>query len=108
MAISDDLHYGMPRTTQVDTFVGHEAGEVPSHFIAENLHGRVLIIELPGGDAQHARIFTGPQISGADADHIPVTLTFVDRNKNHHPDMVVQFGSIEIWYTNKQGTFVEQ
>jgi hypothetical protein len=30
----DDLHYGMPRTTQVDAYVGHEAGKTPSHFIA--------------------------------------------------------------------------
>ncbi len=106
--IYNDLHYGMPRTTQVDAYVGHETGKTLSHFIAENLRGRVLIIELPGGDAQHARIFVGPQISGADADQDPVTLSFVDRNGNHHPDMLVQFGSMEIWYANEHGTFVPQ
>lgn len=104
----DDLHYGMPRTTQVDAYVGHEAGKTASHFIAENLRGRVLIIELPGGDAQHARIFVGPQISGADADRDLVTLSFVDRNGTHHPDMLVQFGSMQIWYVNEHGTFVPQ
>jgi hypothetical protein len=106
--VLDDIHYGRPRTTQVDAYVGHEVGKTPSHFIAENLRGRVLIIELPGGDAQHARIFVGPQISGVDADRDPVTLSFVDRNGNHHPDMLVQFGSMQIWYVNEHGTFVPQ
>ena len=104
----DDLHYGMPRTMQTDAYVGHEPGKTPSHFIAENLRGRVLIIELPGGDAQHARIFVGSQFSGGGADRVPVTLTFVDRNHNHHPDMLVKFGFTELWYLNEHGTFVPQ
>jgi hypothetical protein len=104
----DDLHYGMPRTMQTDAYVGHEPGKTPSHFIAENLRGRVLIIELPGGDAQHPWIFVGPQISGVDADRDPVTLSFVDRNGAYHPDMLVQFGSMQIWYVNEHGTFVPQ
>src|SRR5947209_17423602 len=45
----DDLHYGRPRTFQVDAFVGHETTGIPSHFIALNLHGRIEVIEFPGG-----------------------------------------------------------
>jgi hypothetical protein len=33
--VSDDIHYGRPRTTQIDHFVGHETGKTPSHFIAD-------------------------------------------------------------------------
>ena len=106
--ISNDIHYGMPRTTQVDAYVGHESGKTPSHFIAENLRGKVLIIEFPGGDVQHARIFVGPQISGTDADQEPITLSFVDHKGDHHPDMIVHFGSVEVWYANQHGTFVLQ
>src|SRR6266496_6365647 len=29
----DDFHYGRPRTSQTDAFVGHEAGNVASHFL---------------------------------------------------------------------------
>jgi hypothetical protein len=106
--IYNNLHYGMPRTTQVDAYVGQETGKTPSHFIAENLRGRVIIIEFPGGDVQHARVIVGPQVAGPDADQVPVLLSFVDRNSSHQPDMLVQFGSMEIWYANEHGTFVPQ
>lgn len=104
----ETIRYGYPRTYQVDAYVGQETGKTPSHFIAENLRGRVLIIEFPGGDVQHARIIVGPQIAGSDADQVPVLLSFVDRNGNHLPDMLVQFGSMEVWYANEHGTFVPQ
>ena len=32
--VSDDIHYGRPRTTQVDHAVGHETGHTLSHFIS--------------------------------------------------------------------------
>jgi hypothetical protein len=104
----NDLRYGTPRTMQVDAFVGHETGKTPSHFIAQNLHGRVIIMEMPGGDVQHVRVIVGPQIVGPDADKVPVVLSFVYRNGNHVPDMLVQFGSLEVWYANERGTFVPQ
>jgi len=104
----NDLRYGTPRTMQVDAFVGHETGKTPSHFIAENMHGRVVIMEMPGGDVQHVRVIVGPQIIGPDADKVPVVLSFVYRNGKHIPDMLVQFGSLEVWYANENGTFVPQ
>ncbi len=61
----DDLHYGYPRTFQEDAVVGHhDSASNPSHFIALNLHGHIEIIEFPGGDATHTRIYTGPQLFG--------------------------------------------
>jgi hypothetical protein len=102
---SDDLHYGRPRTFQTDAFVGHEAGTQPSHFIALNLQGRIEIIELPGGDAAHARIFVGPHLYGQNADLVPITLQFVDTRHNHHPDMLVLFQGTQLVFRNVQGTF---
>lgn len=91
----DDLHYGRPRTYQVDAVVGqNDSITHPSHFIALNLAGQVEIIEFPGGDATHAKIYLGPHLYGSNADLIPVTLQFIDRRHNHHPDMIVVVHSI--------------
>ena len=90
----DDLHYGRPRTFQMDSFVGHETGSTPSHFIALNLHGQIEIIELPGGDAIHAKMYVGPRIYGPGADLVPVTLRFVDSTHPHHPTMLVVFQNV--------------
>lgn len=102
----DDIHYGRPRTFQTDQFVGHnEAGGIPSHFIAVNLYGRIEVIEFPGGDATHARIFLGPQLYSAGNDLIPATLTFIDVNGDHKLDMIINVQGSKIVFINDQGTF---
>jgi hypothetical protein len=102
----DDLRYGRPRTFQGDAYVGHnEALDMPSHFLAVHLHGRIEIIELPGGDASHARIYIGPQLYGSDADLIPVTLSFIDVNGDHKPDMIINFQGTHVVFINDQGEF---
>jgi hypothetical protein len=107
-SVYNDIRYGMPRTMQVDAFVGHETGKIPSHFIAQNIRGRVIIMEMPGGDVQHVRVIVGPQIIGPNADQVPIVLSFVEHNGDHVPDMVVGFGAMEVWYANVHGTFVPQ
>jgi hypothetical protein len=101
----DTLHYGYPRTFQADVWVGHnEQTGQPSHFIALNLKGRIEVIELPGGDASHARIYLGPQLYGPDSDLAPVTLSFVDVNGDHRPDMLINFqGSRVVFINDGQG-----
>jgi hypothetical protein len=102
----DYLHYGYPRTSQIDSVVGHsDSAGTPSHFIATNLHGKIEIIEFPGGDGSHARIYLGPQLFGPDADKAPVTLQFADINGDHKPDMLVFFQSSWIVFINDQGSF---
>jgi len=102
----DDIHYGRPRTFQMDAYVGHnESPGMPSHFIELNLHGRIEIIEFPGGDATHARIYLGPQLYGPNSDLVPVTLSFIDVNGDHQPDMVIHFQGTEIVFINSQGGF---
>lgn len=102
----NDLQYGRPRTFQVDAFVRHnEAGGTPSHFIALNLNGRIEVIEFPGGDGSKARIYLGPQLYGTDANLIPVTLSFVDVNGDHLPDMIIHFQNTQIVFINDQGGF---
>jgi len=102
----DDLRYGWPRTFQIDAYVGHnESPGTPSHFLAVNLHGRIEVIELPGGDASRARIYIGPQLYGSDADLIPVTLSFIDVNGDHKPDMIITFQGTRVVFINDQGEF---
>ena len=101
----DDLHYGRPRTFQIDAFVGHNESGTPSHFIVINLNGRIEIIEFPGGDGSKARIYLGPQLYGAGDDLIPVTLSFADVNRDHLPDMIIHFQSSRIVFINDQGGF---
>jgi hypothetical protein len=102
----DTLRYGYPRTFQTDAWVGHnEQAGIPSHFIALNLKGHIEVIEFPGGDATHARVYLGPQLYSPDADLIPVTLTFADLTGDHKLDMIVTFQGTHVVFINDQGTF---
>lgn len=102
----DDIQYGRPRTFQIDAVVGHNDSPAnPSHFIAINLNGRIEVIEFPGGDGSKARIYIGPQLYGNGEDLVPVTLSFVDVNGNHHPDMILHFQSTQIVFINDNGGF---
>lgn len=102
----DDIQYGRPRTFQTDAVVGHNDSQSnPSHFIAINLNGRIEIIEFPGGDGSKARIYIGPQLYGNGEELVPVTLSFVDVNGNHHPDMIVHFQDTQIAFVNENGGF---
>ncbi len=82
----NDLRYGYPRISQIDAFVG---GKIPSHFIALNLSGQIEVIEFPGGDASHARLYLGPQLSGPDADLVPVTFQLSQSGHGHQTALAV-------------------
>lgn len=87
----DTLTYGYPRTYQCDAVVGHSDSEVnPSHFIALNLNARIEVIEFPGGDASHAKIYVGPTLIGPNAALAPVTLRFADVTGKGKLDMLIQ------------------
>lgn len=99
--------YGSPRTFQVDAVVGHNDGpERPSHFEVTNLHGTIEVIEFPGGDASRSRVYMGPQLSGADADHAAVALSFLDLTRNGRVDMVIQAQNSQVVFLNDGEKFV--
>jgi len=105
----DDLRFGRPRTYQLDAVVGqNDSPAHPTHFTAMNLGGHIEILEIPGGDASHARMLVGPTLAGSGSDLVPVNLQLVDRQGNHHPDLLVQCGSVELWFINRDGGFVAQ
>src|SRR5579884_74248 len=100
----NDLHYGRPRTSQYDVQVGHNDGHTPSHFVAMNLSGRAVVVEFPGGDATHARVYIGPiMASGHELD--PVTLAFKDVNGDGKPDMIVSVAEVRQVFINDNGSF---
>ena len=100
--------YGYPRTAQYDVVVGHQDSAAhPSHFIALNDNGQVEVIEFPGGDTSHARIYTGVAIVGQNANLVPVTLAFRDVNGDGKLDMIVIAGNARYVFLNEGGQFVK-
>ena len=105
----DDVTYGRPRTFQVDAVVGHnDSVSNPSHFIFINLNRHVVIIELPGGDTAHARIYNGPTLFGNGQDLTPVTAVFKDVNGDGKIDMIVQLQDQRLVFINDGTQFVPQ
>jgi hypothetical protein len=104
-----DATYGFPRTYQVDQVVGHDdSTNHPTHFIFLNLKGRVVIIELPGGNSAHARIYNGPSIIGDNPEQTPVTAEFQDVNSTGKVDMIVHVGNQQFIYLNDGTEFKPQ
>ena len=104
----EDWHYGQPRTFQIDAVVGHnDSPGHPSHFIAINLNGRVIITEYPGGDASKAIMYDGPYIVGDDG-LTPITLSFKDVDGDGKIDMVVHDDDKLFYYLNENGKFRPQ
>jgi hypothetical protein len=98
----DTFQYGYPRTYQVDAVVGHDhdSATYPSHFLAENLHGTILVIEFPAGSIAHAIAYNGPTLYGTGADTTPVTLTFKDVTGDGAPDMIIHAGATLAVFVN--------
>ncbi len=102
----DYLHYGMPRTFQMDAVVGHQDSAAhPSHFLALNLDGHLSVIEMQGGDLSKTVIYAGPVIYGQGADLVAVTLS-VAHDQNGQPELVLHYQNNEvILYDGKDGKF---
>ena len=105
----DDLHYGRPRTSQIDAVVGHGDSAInKTHFIFLNLNRHVEIIEIPGGDATHMRVFMGPVLFGDGQDLTPVTGEIRDVNGDGKPDLIVHILNEQIVFLNDGTTFHPQ
>jgi hypothetical protein len=102
----DYLHYGMPRTSQMDAVVGHQDSAAhPSHFLALNLDGHLSVIEIQGGDLSKTVIYAGPVIYGQGADLVAVTLS-VAHDQRGQPELVLHYQNNEvILYDGKDGKF---
>lgn len=106
-AFQDYMHYGNPPTSQLDAVVGH--GDSPTnrtHFIFLNLHGKVQVIEIPGGDTTRIRAFVGPTLFGNGADTAPVTGEI--HNDNGHLNLYIYVQGQRIIFINDGTTFHQQ
>ncbi len=101
----DDLHYGRPRTYQMDARVGHNDANTPSHFLALNLNGHMEVIEFPGGDASHTKVYQGPTFVGDGSDLEIVMVHFKDVNGDGKPDLILSVKGATYVFINDQGAF---
>jgi hypothetical protein len=103
----NDIIYGNPRISQTDQVVGHHGDSPahPSHFMALNLHGQVIIIELPAGDPTKSIDYIGPYLIAAGDEQIPVTLTFSHLNNDKNLDMIVHIQDKEVHFCNNGTKF---
>jgi hypothetical protein len=101
----DDWHYGRPRTFQIDQRVGHSDDTTPSHFIAVNLNRHIEVIEFPGGDASHAKVYFAMTLVGDGQDLAVVNLAFKDVNGDGKPDMIVTVNDTHAVFINDSGQF---
>jgi len=103
----NDLRYGTPRTFQTDEFVGQgDSAQHPSHFIALNLHGTIVVVQFLAGDPTKTREFELSSALGPDADLEVVTLRFVDVNHSGRPDMLIDIGGVQSVLVNNGSTFL--
>ncbi len=98
----DSLQYGYPRTFQCDQDVRHGG---MSHFLAENLHGHIFIIEMQPGDLAKTKLYQGPTLFGPQPDLQPVTLTFADVNGDGYPDLLITVNQQRYLFINDQTAF---
>jgi hypothetical protein len=97
----NDMQYGRPRTFQFDAVVGHDdSPSNPTHFIIINLNRHVEIIEFPGGDGTHARIYLGPTLFGNGQDLTPVTAEVRDVNGDGKPDLILHIQDQRVVFIN--------
>jgi hypothetical protein len=99
------LRYGYPRTFQIDAIVGNgDSAQRPTHFLALNLRGVILVEEFPGSDPVKPLTFTITAL-GAVNDLDPVTLAFINPDHNAYPDLVVTVDGTQNILYNDHGTF---
>jgi len=89
----DDVTYGTPRTFQLDAIVGHnnDSPTSPTHFIAENLHDKIIVVEIPAGDISKSRSYAITALA-AGSELTPVTIELRDVNADGRPDLLVHIG----------------
>lgn len=102
----NNLRYGYPRTFQIDAVIGNGDSQThPSHLLALNLSGEIILEVFPAGDASHAKDYILTTLAGPSSDLTPVTLRLIDPLHTGKPDLVVTVGSIQSIMMNDQGSF---
>ena len=102
MSRYDDMRYGTTRTFHTDAVIGIDDSVTnPTHFVAMNINRQVVILQIPGGDANKTRLINGPYLFGGTEDRTPVILNFSDVNNDGMIDMVVNVKNEALIYLNR-------
>jgi len=109
---NDERVYGYPRTLHMRASVGHGTATAPySDFIAENVRGRIYVVEI--GESSTAPTLIHAyyiiQLTGEGNDLIAITaITFSDMNGDGKPDMLVTLGNGSTFVLYNTGTSFSQ
>lgn len=85
-AYQDQLHYGDGKISKLVADVGH-GGD--STFLAFDLNGQVVIIELAGGDIAQARLYRAANLIGSNRDHKIITPEARNVKGHGKPDLII-------------------
>ena len=97
---TDTWKYGNPPTYQTDMVVGGDSAAHPTHFLVENLHGSIFVIELHAGNPNKVSVLVGPVAIGSSDEQTPATLQFRDVNGDGKPDLILCVGASRYAYIN--------
>jgi len=90
----------------MDAVVGHHDDPAhPTHLLALNLRGEILLEEFPGGDVSQARSYILTTLAGHGSDLAVVTLRLIDPGHTGKPDVIVAVGDLLSILINDQGSF---
>lgn len=96
------------RTFSIDEAVGHnhDSAARPSHFIVQNDHKHIIIIELPADDFSKSIIYSAPTLIGDGQEKTPVTLSFQADPQTGRENMVLLVEDQTYIFTNNGTKFV--
>lgn len=96
------------RTFSIDYRVGHNGDMTgkPSHFIVQNDHANIVIIEFPADDKGKVIVYYGPALLGAGQERTPVTISFQTDLQTGRIDMVLHVEGQGYVFTNTGTKFV--
>lgn len=98
--IWNKIHYGNPPMTETDAVVGHhDSSAHPSHFIATNDNGTILVIEMMGGDPGHSIVYVVARTSDT------TDPAFIQFDGNTTPNMYIYVGQVVFFMSNNGSQF---
>jgi len=102
--VTDQWQYGNSKISTIEVVVGHQDSPThPTAILSFDLHGRIDVIEFPGGDSAKARSYPGADIYGENRDHRVITVEPVDVNHDRRLDLLIHIegmASTPVLYNN--------
>jgi hypothetical protein len=109
LSTMDDWTYTSSfRTFSIDQAVGHNGDSTtrPSHFIVQNDHTKIVIIEFPADDHSKVIVYYGPALLGDGQERTPATISFQTDPQTGRIDMVLHVEDQQYIFTNNGAKFV--